>query len=57
MLPPEFIAGVLEGIEGTLGEVADLTADCRLRERLEALADDVAQVRTAISRGASEAAD
>jgi hypothetical protein len=47
----------LEGIEGTLTEVADRTADCRLRERLQALADDVAQVRTAISRGASEAAD
>jgi hypothetical protein len=55
-LHPGFVAAVLEGIEGTLGELIDRADDSpQIRAGLDALQDKVVALRTSLDREAAEA--
>lgn len=55
-LHPGFVAAVLEGIEGTLGELIDRADDSpQMRAGLDALLDKVVALRTSLDREAEEA--
>jgi len=47
-LHPLFVAGVLEGFEGTLGEMVGRVEDQALNTQLDALRGQVAALRTCI---------
>ena len=46
LLHPVFVAGVLEGLEGTLDEVVGRVQNPKLNARLDALRSQVAALRT-----------
>ena len=48
MLPPVFVAGVLEGFEGTLGEMVGRVENQELNAQLDALRSKVAAIRIRI---------
>ena len=50
MLDTTFVAAVLEGIEGTLGEVVDRVEDQELVVHLEELQSQVAALRISIEK-------
>jgi hypothetical protein len=57
MLHPLFIAGVLEGLEGTLDEVVGRVEDPELNTRLDTLRRQVAAVRIYIEEPIGQARD
>jgi hypothetical protein len=50
MLHPLFVAGVLEGFEGTLDEVVGRVANPELNSQLDALRSRAAAIRISIER-------
>jgi hypothetical protein len=57
MLNTEFVAAVLEGIEGTLEELIGRVDPSGLRDRLTALQDETAAVRRSLEETVSARAD
>ena len=57
MLNTEFVAAVLEGIEGTLEELIGRVDPSDLRDRLTALQDETAAVRRSLEETVSARAD
>ena len=55
MLHPLFVAGVLEGLEGTLDEVVGRVEEPQLNTRLDALRRQVAAVRIYIEEPIGQA--
>ena len=55
MLPPAFVAGVLEGFEGTLDEMIGRVASPELNSQLDALRSRAAAIRTSIGEPSAQA--
>ena len=55
MLPPAFVAGVLEGFEGTLDEMIGRVASPELNSQLDALRSGAAAVRISIEEPFAQA--
>jgi hypothetical protein len=55
MLPPAFVAGVLEGFEGTLDEMIGRVASPELNSQLDALHSRAAAIRISIEEPFAQA--